>query len=180
MAECRRRCWRSDWVIDLDIKGFFDNLDWKLVMRAVEHHTDLPWLKLYIKRWLEAAVVKEDGTVIERKKGSPQGSVISPLLANLFMHHGFDEWMKRNFPTVRFERYADDAVIHCVSRRQAEYVLSRVRQRMMECGLELHPEKTQIVYCRDDDRREEYERIKLESECRSVSNSRRNSGITKP
>ena len=152
----RKRCWRKDWVIDLDIKGFFDNLDQNLVLRAVRHHTDTPWLLLYIERWLKALAQKEDGVLVERTKGTPQGGVISPLLANLFMHYAFDEWMRRNFPHVQFARYADDAIIHAASLREAHYVLEAVRSRLTKCGLELHPEKTKVVYCKDDDRRGDY------------------------
>lgn len=155
----RKRCWRRDWVIDLDIKGFFDNLDHELMMRAVEHHTDIPWIILYVKRWLVAPMQQPDGTRTERKAGTPQGGVASPLLANLFMHHAFDDWMRRHFPSVQFARYADDIVVHCVSREEAEHVLRSVRERLRQCGLELHPVKTKLVYCKDDDRRGEYENI---------------------
>ncbi len=158
----RQRCWRKDWVIDLDIKGFFDNLDHDLVMRAVRHHTDTPWIVLYIERWLKAPAQKEDGTLVERTKGTPQGGVISPLLANLFMHYAFDAWLQRKYPAVQFARYADDAVIHATSLRQAQSVLEAVRCRLKECGLELHPEKTRIVYCKDDDRRGDYPQIKFD------------------
>lgn len=149
----RQRCWRQNWVIDLDIKGFFDNLRWDLVLRALKHHTDVPWILLYVERWLRAPVRHEDGRLEERTKGSPQGSVISPLLSNLFMHYAFDEWLRRNHPSVQFARYADDAVVHARSRQEAESLLTALRQRLAECGLELHPEKTKIVYCKDDDRR---------------------------
>lgn len=162
VATARKRCWRRNWVVDLDIRGFFDNLDWDLVLRAVRFHTDEKWLHLYIERWLHAPVEMADGTLVERTKGSPQGSVISPLLANLFMHHAFDDWMRRNHPNIQFERYVDDVVIHCVSEKQAKYILDVVRRRLGECGLELHPEKTQIVYCQDDDRPGKYERIKFD------------------
>lgn len=148
----RQRCWRRNWVIDLDIKGFFDNLDWDLVMRAVRHHTTVPWILLYVERWLRAPVQHADGRLAERTKGSPQGSVISPLLSNLFMHYAFDEWLRRNFPDVQFARYADDAVVHARSLTEAEKLLTAIRSRLAECGLELHPEKTKIVYCKDDDR----------------------------
>lgn len=162
VATARKRCWRRDWVVDLDIKGFFENLDWNLVMRAVRFHTDVEWLHLYIERWLRAPVEMGDGSRVERTKGTPQGSVISPLLANLFMHHAFDDWMRRNHPDIQFERYVDDVVIHCESERQAQFLLQAVRRRLEACGLELHPEKTQIVYCHDDDRRGKYERIKFD------------------
>ena len=138
---------RYDWVIDLDIKGFFDNLDQDLVERAVAHHTELAWVRLYIERWLRAPVQQPDGTVEQRTKGTPQGGVVSPLLANLFLHYAFDVWMRRSFPSVPFERYADDAIVHCGSERQAKKVLRAIRDRFAECGLELHPKKTQIVYC---------------------------------
>ena len=153
----RRRCWRRDWVIDLDIKGFFDNLRWDLVMRALKHHTDVPWILLYVERWLRAPVRHEDGRLEERTKGSPQGSVISPLLSNLFMHYAFDEWLRRNHPSIQFARYADDAVVHARSQQEAETLLAALRERLAECGLELHPEKTKIVYCKDDDRRGTHE-----------------------
>ena len=158
----RRRCWRCDWVIDLDIKGFFDNLDWDLVMRAVRHHTDVPWILLYVERWLRAPVQHEDGRLEDRTKGSPQGSVISPLLSNLFMHYAFDEWLRRNYPSIQFARYADDAVVHVRSLPEAEALLEALRERLAECGLELHPEKTKIVYCKDDDRRGSYEQTSFD------------------
>ena len=162
VGTARRRSWRYNWVIDLDIKGFFDNLDHELVMRAVRYHTVIPWIHLYVERWLKAPAQQKDGSRVERTKGTPQGGVISPLLANLFLHHAFDEWMRRNFPAVPFERYADDVVIHCVSRPQAQYVLECVQRRLRECRLEVHPEKTKIAYCKDGDRRGDYEHIKFD------------------
>jgi RNA-directed DNA polymerase len=157
VGKARERCMRLDWVIDLDIKGFFDNLDHDLVMKSVKFHTDLKWIHLYVERWLKAPMQLADGTLKERKAGSPQGGVISPLLANLFMHYAFDTWMAREFQHVPFERYADDVVIHCVSLAQAKFVLEAVRGRLRECKLELHPEKTKIVYCKDDRRRGDFE-----------------------
>lgn len=159
---CRERCWRYDWVVDLDIQGFFDNLDHDRVMKIVRYHTDLPWIPLYAERWLKAPALLEDGTLVERTSGTPQGGVISPLLANLFLHHALDDWLARRQPDLRFERYADDVVIHCESEKQAETVLEAVRERLRRNGLELHPVKTKIVYCQDDDRRESYERKKFE------------------
>ena len=153
----RQRCWRQNWVIDLDIRGFFDNLRWDLVLRALKHHTGVPWILLYVERWLRAPVQHADGRLEERTKGSPQGSVISPLLSNLFMHYAFDEWLRRNHPSIQFARYADDAVVHARSQQEAETLLAALRQRLAECGLELHPEKTKIVYCQDDDRRGTHE-----------------------
>jgi RNA-directed DNA polymerase len=155
----RKRCWRADWVVDLDIKAFFDSLDHDLVERAVEHHTDIPWLRLYIARWLRAPMQRPDGTTEPRTKGTPQGGVVSPLLANLFLHYAFDMWMVRTFPNAIFERYADDAIVHCRSEREARLVLEAIRGRFVQCGLELHPTKTRIVYCKDADRRGKYEDV---------------------
>lgn len=149
----RKRCWRYDWVLDLDIKGFFDNLDHELLMKAVEKHTESKWERLYIGRWLKAPLEKEDGTQEERYKGTPQGGVISPLLANLFLHYAFDQWMSRCYPDKPFERYADDIVVHCRSEAEAKGLKEQIGQRMVECKLELHPEKTQIVYCKDENRK---------------------------
>jgi group II intron reverse transcriptase/maturase len=162
LGTARRRCWRADWVIDLDIKAFFESLDHDLVLRAVNHHTKNPWVRLYIARWLCAPVQMPDGTQVERTRGTPQGGVVSPLLANLFMHYAFDAWMVREFPRVSFERYADDAVVHCVSEAQARGVLEAIRRRLAQCGLELHPMKTRIVYCKDDDRRGKHEHVKFD------------------
>src|SRR5215510_1488118 len=155
----RKRCWEFDWVVDLDIKAFFDSIPHDLIEKAVAHHTDLAWLQLYIGRWLRAPIERPDGTLLERTKGTPQGGVASPLLANLFLHYAFDVWMQRNFPSVPFERYADDAIVHCGSERQAKKVLGAIRDRLAECGLELHPMKTKIVYCQDSDRPGKYEQV---------------------
>jgi RNA-directed DNA polymerase len=158
VSVCRQRCWRTDWVIDLDIKGFFDNLDHGLVLKAVAHHTDQRWILLYAQRWLVAPLQRQDGTLVARDRGSPQGSAISPLLANLFMHYAFDTWMARTFPTIRFERYCDDVVVHCISERQARLVRDAVATRLEQCGgLQLHPDKTRIVYCKDANRRGSHE-----------------------
>jgi RNA-directed DNA polymerase len=157
VAACRQRCWRNDWVIDLDLRSFFDSIPHDLLLKAVSKHTDLPWVLLYVKRWLEAPLQREDGTMVARDRGTPQGSAISPLLANLFLHYAFDRWMAREFPGVPFERYADDAVAHCGSEAQARKVLDAIAQRMAEVGLELHPGKTRIVYCKDADRRGSHE-----------------------
>jgi RNA-directed DNA polymerase len=158
----RKRCWEFDWVVDLDIKAFFDSIPHDLIERAVAHHTDLAWVQLYVGRWLRAPIERPDGTLLERTKGTPQGGVASPLLANLFLHYAFDAWMQRTFPNIPFERYADDAIVHCRSEKQARFVLDVIRARLAECGLELHPTKTKIVYCRDDDRRGTYENIKFD------------------
>jgi RNA-directed DNA polymerase len=156
VTTARQRCWKSDWVIDLDIKGFFDNLDHQLMMRAVKKHTDCPWVLLYVERWLKASIQKEDGTLENRDKGTPQGGVCSPLLANIFMHHAFDEWMRHNHSQILFERYADDVLVHCETEKQAKLMYDAIEKRLAQCKLEVHPEKTQIVYCKDDNRRKEY------------------------
>ena len=144
--------WLTAWVIDLDITSFFDSLDHALVERAVAHHTDIPWVRLYIARWLRAPVQRPDGTLEQRTRGTPQGGVVSPLLANLFLHYAFDIWMQRHFPGVRFERYADDAIVHCRTEQEACQVLDAIRGRFEQCRLELHPTKTRIVYCKRDGR----------------------------
>jgi RNA-directed DNA polymerase len=159
VGAARERCWKFDWVIDLDIKSFFDTISHELIERAVAHHTDLGWVHLYVKRWLNAPVERADGTLMERTEGTPQGSVVSPLLANLFLHYAFDLWMQRTFPNLCFERYADDAIVHCRSKSQAQSVLEAIRQRLAECGLELHSEKTRIVYCKDGNRKQHYDNV---------------------
>lgn len=156
VGQARERCWRYDWVLDLDIKGFFDHLDHERMMRAVRKHTDCPWVLLYIERWLKAPVQMPDGTLVDRDRGTPQGGVISPLLANLFLHYTFDVWMQHNHPDIPFERYADDAVCHCRTEAQAQRLRQELEQRFAVCRLELHPQKTKIVYCKDDDRRGRY------------------------
>jgi len=159
VGACRERCWRADWVIDMDIRAFFDTVPWDLVLKAVAHHIEpgQEWIVLYVRRWLQAPLRQADGTLAARERGTPQGSAISPLLANLFMHYAFDAWMAREFPEVRFERYCDDAVVHCASERQARRVRDAIAGRLAEVGLELHPQKTKIVYCKDADRRGDHE-----------------------
>ena len=157
VGACRQRCWMYDWAIDLDVRKFFDTVRWDLIVKAVEAHTDARWVVLYVKRWLAADVQQPDGVLLKRDRGTPQGSAISPVLTNLFMHYAFDTWLAREFPTVAFERYADDAVVHCATRWQASKVLAALQQRMAEVGLELHPDKTKIVYCKDSNRRGEFE-----------------------
>lgn len=154
---CRRRCWKTDWVVDLDIQKFFDSVRWDLVVKAVEANTDLPWVVLYVKRWLQAPLRLADGTLQKRDRGTPQGSAVSPVLANLFLHYAFGLWMSREFPAVTFERYVDDAVVHCESESQAHAVVAAIAERMEQVGLRLHPDKTKIVYCKDGKRRGSYE-----------------------
>ena len=157
IAKCSKQCWERAWVIDLDIKGFFDNLDHELLIKAVERHTSQKWLIMYVERWLKAPVKYPDKKeLVPRSKGTPQGGVISPLLANLFLHYAFDKWMDKQFPEVTFERYADDIIIHCMSKAEAEKVLEAVEIRMEECKLEVHPRKTKVVYCKQSYRQEKY------------------------
>lgn len=145
---CRERCWRSDWVIDLDIRSFFDSIDHDLLLRAVERHTSQRWILLYVRRWLAAPLRKPDGTLVARDRGSPQGSAISPLLANIFLHYAFDVWMAREHPDVPFERYSDDVIVHCRTSRQAQHVRDAIAARLADVGLELNETKTRIVYCK--------------------------------
>ncbi len=156
LTATRQRCWRYDWVIDLDVRGFFDNLDHSLVMRAVRKYTRCQWILLYVQRWLTAPMQQDDGTLVPRTTGTPQGGVASPLLANIFLHLAFDDWMRTTHPDVPFERYADDIVAHCRTEAQAQQVLSHIQRRLAQCRLEVHPEKTRIVYCKDDDRPGQY------------------------
>jgi RNA-directed DNA polymerase len=152
----RERCWRRDWVLDLDIEGFFDSIDWELLLKAARHHTDCPWVLLYVERWLKAPVQMEVGSVVPRTAGTPQGGVISPLLANLFLHYGFDVWMARTFAHIPFERYADDIICHCKSAEEARALWGAIADRFAACKLILHPEKTKIVYCKDVNRRGDF------------------------
>ena len=156
LAVARQRCWRHDWVLDLDIKGFFDNLDWNLLMQALRKHTDCKWVLLYIERWLRAPVRMPEGSLVSREKGTPQGAVVSPILSNLFLHYAFDAWMRKQFPDIQFERYADDVICHCDSEAQARELREALEQRFAACKLELHPQKTRIAYCQDSNRRGSY------------------------
>jgi RNA-directed DNA polymerase len=157
VARCRARCWKKDWVLDLDVQKFFDSVDHTLMVKAVEANTDQRWVVLYVKRWLVAPLALPDGTLQTRDRGTPQGSAVSPVLANLFMHYAFDLFLVREFPTVQFERYCDDAVVHCATERQAQAVWAALAERMESVGLRLHPDKTRIVYCKDSKRRRSYE-----------------------
>lgn len=157
VGRCRERCWRNDWVVDCDVRAFFDSVDHSLMLKAVERHTDQRWILLYVTRWLQAPIQQPDGTLVARDRGTPQGSAISPVLANLYLHYAFDMWLVRTFPEVTFERYCDDAVIHCTSQEQAHQVRDALAARLATVGLELHPDKTRIVYCKDADRRGDHE-----------------------
>ncbi|KPN61558.1 RNA-directed DNA polymerase [Aliiroseovarius crassostreae] len=162
VRQARQRCWHQDWVVDLDIKGFFDNINHDLLMKAVRKHTDNPWVILHIERWLKAPVAYPNGDVIDREMGTPQGGVISPLLANLFLHYALDVWVGRHYPNVGFERYADDCVFHCSTCSEAETLLKALDNRLKECHLSLHPGKTKIVYCKDSNRKGGYPQISFD------------------
>jgi len=156
LAKAQQRCWKYAWVVEIDIKGFFDNIDHDLLLRAVRHHVGERWVVMYIERWLKAPVQMVDGSVQQRTRGTPQGGVVSPLMANLFLHYAFDRWMQRQHGDVPFERYADDAVCHCRSQAQAQALIEQLRERFGQCGLELHPQKTRVVYCKDANRQGDY------------------------
>lgn len=152
----RKRCWRYDWLVEYDIQKLFDTIDHTLMLRAVKYHTDCKWLLLSIERWLTAPMQREDGSCVARTAGTPQGGGVSPLLANLFLHYGFDKWMGRTLPHHPWARYADDGVVHCRTEAEATYLLAALGERFKTCGLGLHPDKTRIIYCKDDDRRGTY------------------------
>ena len=162
IAITRKRCWEYDWVVEFDIKGLFDNIDHTLLMKALRHHCNCKWVLLYVERWLTAPRQRGKDTPIMRDKGTPQGGVVSPILANLFLHYAFDAWVKREMPSIPFCRYADDGILHCRSKLQAEYVLKRIAQRFQDCGLAIHPKKSGIIYCKDKNRPGKYERISFD------------------
>jgi RNA-directed DNA polymerase len=163
LEEVRRNCWQYDWVIDLDIKGFFDNIDHELMLKALTRHADQKWVLMYVRRWLETPIEKANGEVIRKEgKGTPQGGVISPLLANLFLHYAFDKWFTHEYPRLKFVRYADDIVVFARTKEETENVLQAIQNRMQECKLEIHPEKTIIVYCKDYRRRGNNDKISFD------------------
>jgi RNA-directed DNA polymerase len=155
IAAVRGRCWKYDWVLEFDIKGAFDHVDHELMMKAVRQHARCPWVELYVERWLKAPMMRGQETV-SRTQGTPQGGVVSPVLFNLYMHYAFDTWMARHFPDTSFVRYADDGLVHCKSEAEARRLQEAIGARLNACGLELHPEKTRIVYCRDGNRKKDY------------------------
>ena len=158
----RKRCWKYDWVLEFDIKGLFDTIDFELLMKTVRWHTKERWLLLYVERWLKAPFQKDDGTLVARTKGTPQGGVASPVLANLFLHYVFDLWMKRNYPLLPFCRYADDGIVHCRTESEAQSLKKALEERFKECKLELHPVKTRIVYCKNSNRRKDYPAVSFD------------------
>lgn len=157
LAQCHTNCLQYAWVVDVDIKGFFDNISHEKLMELLRQHTEEKWVLLYVERWLKAGIEQEDGTVLARTKGTPQGGVVSPLLANLYLHHAFDIWMNRSNIHYPFERYADDIIIHVNSKEQAETLLVALETQMREYSLELHPEKTKVVYCKNYRRNEDHD-----------------------
>lgn len=175
----RKRCWKYDWVLEFDIKGLFDNIDHNLLMKAVRKHTENKWIILYIERWLKAPLQHRNGTVELRDKGTPQGGVISPVLANLFLHYVFDKWITKSQPSTPWCRYADDGLIHCKTEEEAKSTLEKVSKRFEECGLELHPNKTKIIYCKDEKRKRNVQEKKFDFlgytfRPRKVRNSKQN------
>ena len=158
----RERCWKYDWVLEFDIKGLFDNIDHELLLRAIRKHVTCKWALLYIERWLKAPMVQEDGTTVERNRGTPQGGVVSPILANIFLHYAFDLWMVRTHPDLPWCRYADDGLVHCRNEQEAQALKSELQARLAECRLEIHPTKTKIVYCKDKKRKGKYPNVKFD------------------
>ncbi len=162
IEQVRQNCLKLDWVIDMDITKFFDEINHELLLKAVDAMELENWIRMYVQRWLQMKVVKADGTMYDRgNKGTPQGGVISPLLANLFLHYGLDKWLEKNYPQIRFVRYADDAVVHCKDKSEAEQLLSAIRERMKQIGLSLNEEKTRIVYCKDYRRKQNHEHVQF-------------------
>lgn len=156
LQQCQDNCIKYTWVIDVDIKRFFDDIDHEILIQLLSQHIQVKWVLLYAKRWLKTGIVQEDGSIAVRTRGTPQGGVISPLFANIYLHYAFDKWMSELNPQNPFERYADDIVIHCSSKEEAEILLEKLRLRMAEYKLELHTEKTKIVYCKNYQRNEEH------------------------
>lgn len=180
VAITRERCWQYDWVLEFDIKGLFDNIDHTLLGKALEKHTECKWVRLYIERWLTAPLQQPDGNLVERTKGTPQGGVVSPVLANLFLHYAFDAWMERTFPGIPWCRYADDGLVHCKTETEALVVKAALKARLAACNLEMHPDKTQVVYCKDGSRKKRHPTKKFDFlgftfRPRVVKNRKRNS-----
>lgn len=162
LGQVRKNCWKYDWVIDLDIKNFFDDIDHDKLLKALGKHVEEKWVLGYIERWLKAPLQTRKGEIIARTSGTPQGGVISPLLANLFLHYTLDVWLGRLNPSIEFVRYADDIIIHCWTQSQAEQSLQQIKERAENCGLTLHPDKTKIVYCKDFRRQQKYQKVQFD------------------
>ena len=162
LEQVRKNCWKYDWVIDLDIKNFFDDIDHDKLLKALGKHVEEKWMLGYIERWLKAPLQTRKGEIIARTNGTPQGGVISPLLANLFLHYTLDVWLGRLNPTIEIVRYADDIIIHCQTQSQAEQSLQQIKERVENCGLTLHPDKTKIVYCKDFRRQQKYQKVQFD------------------
>lgn len=175
----RQRCWEYDWLVEFDVRGLFDNLDHELLMKAVKKHTENPWVILYIERWIKAPLQMSDGTCQARTRGVPQGGVISPVLSNLFLHYAFDVWVSKHYPKIPWCRYADDGILHCRTEAEAQEIRTQLEKRFRECQLELHPEKTKIIYCKDENRRRKYPNTQFkflgyDFRCRRAKSSGRN------
>lgn len=162
LAVTRKRCWERDWVLEYDIRGLFDNIDHELLLKALRHHCDEPWVLLYVERWLTAPMQRRDGSLDSRTVGTPQGGPLSPVLANLFLHYALDRWLATHHPGIPFCRYADDGILHCRSEAEANLLRERLDARLHDCGLELHPEKTRVVYCKDSKRRGKHEHVQFD------------------
>ena len=159
IAVTRKRCWNYDWIVEFDVKGLFDNIRHDLLLKALRKHCRIEWVLLYVQRWLQAPLETSDGIQDKRSCGTPQGGVVSPILANLFLHYTFDVWVRKTLLGVPFCRYADDGLLHCKSERQAKYVMKMLTERLQNCGLDIHPEKSRIVYCKDKNRGGDYSGI---------------------
>lgn len=183
VEEVRKNVRQYAWVVDMDIKSFFDEVDHALIMKALDCHVDEPWVKLYIKRWLEAPVLLQTGEYkFKAGQGTPQGGVISPLLANLFLHYVLDKWFERNHPSISFVRYADDVILHCRTEEEAQTMLALVRDRLQSCNLRLNEEKTKIVYCQDyrrgkRDYRKKFDFLGFSFQPRGVKSVRQDGGM---
>ena len=162
LAITRKRCWQRDWVLEYDIRGLFDNINHQLLLKALRYHCDERWVLLYVERWLTAPIQDRKGQATMRTVGTPQGGPLSPILANLFLHYALDHWLARHHPDIPFCRYADDGVLHCRSEAEAARMCEQLATRLQHCGLEMHPDKTRIVYCKDSRRTENYEHIQFD------------------
>jgi RNA-directed DNA polymerase len=179
VAVTRQRCWQYPWVLEFDIKGLFDNIDHALLLRALEKHVKCEWAMLYIKRWLTAPLQHADGTLEERTKGTPQGGVVSPVLANLFLHYTFDVWMTKHYPDNPWCRYADDGLVHCRTEQEAQALWAALDARFAQCALTMHPDKTKVIYCKDGSRKGKYPNTQFDFlgytfRARTVKNSKQN------